>query len=216
MAQPIIAPSLPNQSKNPRQIFVAYSYRLYPKADYRRVFSELGKAFNVEFIFADEKITNLHILEKIATHIRTTRFGIYDISGWNANVTLELGLALGLNEKTFIILDPTKTEAKEVPSDLRGIDRIQYGSYTELQEGLSKLLAQEFPIQPKHDVENQLSQLRAKIVEVLQDSEGLRIVDIAELLGISIDMAKLVVHPLVGVSLEMQGNTRGARYRTMA
>jgi hypothetical protein len=70
----ILAPGLPNPSRNPRQIFVAYSYKLYPKADYRKVYQELSKAFQVEFVFADEKITNLHILQKIANYIRFFAF----------------------------------------------------------------------------------------------------------------------------------------------
>src|SRR6266849_2158988 len=202
----ILAPGLPNPARKPRQIFVAYSYKLYPKADYRKVYQELQKAFQVEFVFADEKITNLHILQKIANYIRSSRFGIYDISGWNPNVSLELGLAFGLNEKAYIAIDPSKTPIDEVPSDLRGIDRIQYGSYTELQGGLERLLAQEFPIQPKHDMENQLSQLRGQAVKVVSDApEGLKMTDIARLLGVSVDMAKVIVYPLVGKELRTEG-----------
>jgi len=208
----ILAPGLPNPARKPRQIFVAYSYRLYPKADYRRVFQDLAKAFKVDFVFADEKITNLHILQKIANYIRESRFGIYDISGWNPNVTLELGLAFGLNEKSFIAIDPSKTDINEVPSDLRGMDRIQYGSYTELQAGIERLVAQEFPVQPTHDVENQLSQMRQQTVKMITDSEGLKIPDIAKLLGVSVDMAKVVVRPLVGDKLRIEGATRGAKY----
>ena len=208
----ILAPGLPNPTKNPRQIFVAYSYRLYPKADYRKIFNELKKAFNVEFVFADEKITNLHILQKIANYIRSSRFGIYDISGWNANVTLELGLAFGLTEKAYIAIDPSKTDIDEVPADLRGIDRIQYSSYSELQSGVETLLAQELPVQPAHDVENQLQQLRTQTIGLVAESDGLRIPDIAELLGVSVDMAKLVVKPLVGEQFEIKGVKRGARY----
>lgn len=208
----ILAPTLPNPTRQPRQVFVAYSYRLYPKADYRKVYKELAQAFNVQFVFADEKITSLHILQKIANYIRTSRFGIYDISGWNANVTLELGLAFGMNERAYIALDPSKTQVEEVPSDLRGIDRIQYGSYTELQEGLAKLLAQELPVQPNHDVENQLVQLRQQTLNLLERSEGLKVSDIATLLGVSIDMAKLVVRPLVGDHLDVHGIKRGAKY----
>ena len=208
----ILAPGLPNPSRIPRQIFVAYSYKLYPKADYRRVFQELGKAFQVDFVFADEKITNLHILQKIANYIRSSRFGVYDISGWNPNVTLELGLAFGLNEKSYIAIDPSKTPVDEVPADLRGIDRIQYGSYTELQAGVERLLAQEVPVRPTHDVENQLVQLRDQAVRLIGDSEGLRIPDIAKLLGVSIDMAKVVVKPLVDHQLRIEGIKRGARY----
>lgn len=208
----ILAPTLPNPAKNPRQIFVAYSYRLYPKADYRKVYKELADAFHVEFIFADEKITSLHILQKIATYIRSTRFGIYDISGWNANVTLELGLAFGLNERAFIAIDPAKTEIDEVPSDLRGIDRIQYSSYASLQEGIAKLLAQELPVEPAHDVENQLTQLRRQTLDLIAGGDGLKVTDIATLLGVSVDMAKLIVRPLVGDYVEMRGVKRGAKY----
>jgi predicted nucleotide-binding protein len=209
----ILAPTLPNPTKNARQVFVAYSYRLYPKADYRKVFKELSQAFHVDFIFADEKITSLHILQKIANYIRSSRFGIYDISGWNANVTLELGLAFGMNERAFIAIDPSKTDINEVPSDLRGIDRIQYSSYSELQEGLAKLLAQEIPLEPTHDVENQLVQLRQQAIELIAGADGgLRVPDIAELLGVSIEMAKLIVRPLVGPQLEVRGIKRGAKY----
>jgi hypothetical protein len=176
------------------------------------VYKELAEAFHVEFVFADEKITSLHILQKIANYIRSSRFGIYDISGWNANVTLELGLAFGLNERAFIAIDPAKTHIDEVPSDLRGIDRIQYSSYSELQEGLAKLLAQEIPVQPAHDVENQLTQLREQAIRVIGEGDGLKVTDIAELLGVSVDMAKLVVRPLVGGHLELKGIKRGARY----
>jgi len=208
----ILAPGLPNPARKPRQIFVAYSYRLYPKDDYRRVYNELKKAFQVDFVFADEKITSLHILQKIANYIRESRFGIYDISGWNPNVTLELGLAFGLTEKTFIAIDPAKTDINEVPSDLRGMDRIQYGSYTELQTGLERLLIQEFPVQPTHDVESQLTQLREQTVKIISDSEGLKMTDIAKLLGVSVDMAKVVVRPLVGDKLRIEGVKRGAKY----
>ena len=208
----ILAPGLPNPTRKPRQIFVAYSYKLYPQADYRRVFQDLKKAFQVEFVFADEKITSLHILQKIANYIRESRFGIYDISGWNPNVTLELGLAFGLNEKPFIAIDPSKTDINEVPADLRGIDRIQYGSYAELQTGIEKLLIQEFPPQPTHDVENQLTQLRTHAVKAISESEGLKINDIAKLLGVSIEMAKVIVKPLVGEQLRIEGVKRGAKY----
>ena len=81
-----------------------------------------------------------------------------------------------------------------------------------MQEGLAKLLAQELPVQPTHDVENQLAQLREQAIKVIGEGEGLRVTDIAELLGVSVDMAKLVVRPLVGAQVEMKGIRRGAKY----
>ena len=192
-------------------MFVAYPYKI-PKSDYRKVFTTLGKAFQVEFVFADEKITNLHILQKISGYIRESRFGIYDISYWNPNVALELGLAFGLNEKAFIVYDPTKIEKDEVPSDLRGLDRIQYQSFTELEAGIAKLLGQELPVQPTHNVQNQVLELRAQALKLVQEADGLKIGDIARLLGVSVDLAKLVVRPMVGLQLEQRGVKRGARY----
>jgi hypothetical protein len=211
----ILSPSLPNPTRDPRQIFVAYSYNLYPKDDYRKPYTEIGKAFNVKFVFADEKITTLHILQKIVNYVRSSRFGIYDISGWNPNVTLELGLAFGLGEKAYIAIDPSKTKVDEVPADLRGIDRIQYGSLAELQAGLERVLAQELPLRIAHDVEDQLSALRRRAVEVVGQSHGLKVGDIARLLGVSVDVGKLLVGPLVGTEFEVKGNRRGARYHAL-
>lgn len=212
VAQSIVATGLPNPARNARQVFVAYPYTLYATADYRRPFKELAKAFDVTFVFADEKITTLHILQKIADYIRSSRCGIYDISGWNANVTLELGLAYGLNEKAYIIANPTQHSVGEVPADLRGLDRLQYTSFTELQTSVEKILSQEFPIQPTHNVEGQLTNLRDQAIRVVRESEGLKINDIASLLGVSIDVAKVIVHPLVGTTLRTEGVRRGTRY----
>lgn len=214
LAHSIVATSLPKTNRNPRQVFVAYPYTLFDKTDYRRPFNELSKAFGVNFVFADEKITTLHILQKIADHIRSSRFGVYDISGWNANVTLELGLAYGLNEKAYIISDPTKHAHDEVPADLRGLDRLHHRSFAELQAAMEKILLQEFPIQTTHDVENQLTVLRGQAVHLLADAEqGLKIADIAQLLGVTVDVAKIVVHPLVAsAQLGTKGVKKGTRY----
>jgi len=215
--QSVIATGLPNPARNSRQIFVAYPYTLYDTNDYRKPYKELAKAFNVQFVFADEKITTLHILQKIADYIRSSRCGIYDISGWNANVTLELGLAYGMNEKAYVISNPKQHPAGEVPSDLRGLDRMQYTSFSELQAALEKILTQEFPIQPTHDVENQLETLRKQAMSVINDApDGLKINDIASLLGVSGEVAKVVVHPLVGASLRTEGVRKGTRYFSSA
>lgn len=213
--QSVVATGLPNPSRNSRQVFVAYPYTLFDQTDYRRPFKELAKAFNVQFVFADEKITTLHILQKIADHIRSSRFGIYDISGWNANVTLELGLAYGMNEKAYIISNLTKHSVNDVPADLRGLDRLQYQSFAELQQSIEKILSQEFPIQLAHDVEEQLTTLRERVVQLVRETDqGLKISDIAKLLGVSVDVAKVVVHPLVGAAKPLQstGVRKGTRY----
>lgn len=211
-AASVLTSSLPNPARNARQVFVAYPYGIYDKTDYRRPFKELAKAFNVDFVFADQKITTLHILQKIADYIRSSRCGIYDVSAWNPNVALELGLAYGLSEKAYVIANPSKHSAGEVPSDLRGIDRVQYNSFNELEHAVETILAAEFPIQPTHGVEDQLAKLRTQALQVIGQSAGLKITDIASLLGISIEIAQVLVRPLVGTELRTEGQRKGTKY----
>jgi hypothetical protein len=209
--------ALPDREKRPRHIFVAYPYSLYPEADYRKVFKNVAEAFRVTFLFADEKITDLHILKKIENYIRESEFGIYDISGWNANVTLELGLAFGLGERAFIAFDPKKTPIAEVPADLRGIDRIEYSSYSELEEKVGELIGQELPLPLEHGTESvsPLGALRRLAVETLNRNPGLKMGDIATELGINVDLAQVVIRPLVGSLVRTEGQKRGTKYFLM-
>lgn len=131
---------------NERRVFVAYPYGLHPRDEYRALFKSLERLFDVDFSFADERITSLHILRKIEDSIRSSTFGIYDITGWNANVTLELGLALGLTQKVYIAINPGTGSRGEAPSDLRGIDRIQFSCLGELRRNLHALLQEHFGI----------------------------------------------------------------------
>ena len=132
--------------RKPRQVFIAYPYEFDRTENYRSVFKALAEECKIEFAFADEQITSVHILEKIRSMIESSQFGIYDISGWNSNVTLELGLALGLGEKAYIAINPTyKPDVLDTPADLRGIDRIEYVSMEQLKSNLSDLLKRQLP-----------------------------------------------------------------------
>ena len=204
--------SLASLVKKPRQVFVAYSYRHYDKRDYRRAFEVVGKAFDVEFIFADEKITSLHILQKIANYIRESQFGIYDITAWNPNVTLELGLALGMGERVFISLNPDETEMTDVPSDLKGVDRLQYKSFSSLGDEIERLISQILPPPKNEEAETFLTRLQDKIVSLVQTSPNLGVGTIARAVGVNIDLAKLAIKNELGFRLSASGNTKGTKY----
>lgn len=196
-----------------QQVFVAYSYRLYPKADYRNIYKEIEKAYDVTFIFADEKITNMHIMKKIESFIRGSDFSIFDISGWNPNVTLELGFAMALGDQWYIALDPSKTEVKEVPSDLRGLDRIEYGSYAELGEKIQTVMAQRYPRRPAGTIDTYLAEQRKQVVGLLRSDPGITVTAIAEVLGVEVQVAQLIVRPLIeeGV-LRTEGRRKATKY----
>jgi hypothetical protein len=131
----------------PARIFVAYPYAL-PSDDYRGAFEEVAQTLDVAFDFADELLTNQHVLDKIIDLIEQATFSLFDVTLWNPNVTLELGVAIGRRRPYFLLLDPTKRRTG-VPSDLAGLDRIEYRSYTQLRDGLGKLLRQrKIPLRP--------------------------------------------------------------------
>ena len=196
-----------------KQVFVAYSYKLYPKDDYRKPFKELERDYDVTFIFADEKITNMHIMKKIETFIRGSDFSIFDISGWNPNVTLELGFAMAVSDQWYIAIDPAKTETKEVPSDLRGLDRIEYGSYSELRQKLTILMEQRYPRRKRGTIDEYLEERRGEIRNLLQTHPGQTVMTLAQLLDIEVPVAHLAIKPMLeSGELETHGAKRGMKY----
>lgn len=201
--------TLPAQRK---QVFVAYSYKLYPKEDYRKLYKELENQYEVTFIFADEKITNMHIMKKIETFIRGSDFSIFDISGWNPNVTIELGFAMAVGDQWYIAIDHSKTEIKEVPSDLRGLDRIEYASYSELQTKLKILIEQRYPRRQPSGIDEFLTVRKTQVLDLLQRSAGLTATSMSQVLSLDLPIVQLIVQPLVGNELETRGRTRGMKY----
>jgi hypothetical protein len=199
-----------------KQIFVAYAYNLYNQRDYRKVFSSLGKAFGVNFIFADEKITNMHILQKIISYIRGSDFSLFDISAWNPNVTLELGIALASSDDWYICFNPEKTNIMEVPSDIRGLDRVQYESFSELEDKLTILLDQWYPRDTRTSVDDYFAKARNDVLSFINKSPGQNVNEIADLLGMNLAMAKVVVAQLVeDEEIRREGKTRAAKYYSL-
>lgn len=100
------------------------------------------------FIYADTTLETKQLLELLRRNITTADFCIFDVSTWNANVSLELGLADGVGAEYYILVN--KTLSKGVPADIQGIQRIEYETYDDFdnQKGLlpklTKYLVQDF------------------------------------------------------------------------
>jgi hypothetical protein len=100
----------------------------------------------------------------------------------------------------------------EVPADLGGLDRIQCRSYVELEEGLTKLLAQEFGVR-RDEPADPVSDFRGMVPGLVRTKPGLKIGEIATELRIPVEVAQVVVYPLVtSGELETTGVKRGTRY----
>jgi hypothetical protein len=202
------------------QVFVAYPYS-FSKADYRRVYKDVGKAYGVKFVYADEQITNLHILRKIEGMMKAAEFGIFDITTWNPNVALELGIAVGADLDYYIAFNPS-VEETEPPADLGGIDRLQYVDYSELGDALGRLMTQQYgpPLAERDaDAKNradefnaQVADLQEQIPAIVRANPGLAIGGIASQTGVAIEFAQTLVRPLVGSELRTEGAKRGTKY----
>ena len=195
-----------------RQVFVAYAYGVYDRRDYRKPFTEVESEYDVKFIFADEKITNMHIMQKIISYIKASDFSLFDISGWNPNVTLELGFAMATADNWYILFNPDKTPQNEVPSDIKGIDRVQYRSFSEFKEKLIGIVEQRYPKKDRQPLNTYIKTLQDEVITLLKSSPNLTMEQIASTLQISIPVAQLAVNPLVGKSVSTKGKTRGVRY----
>lgn len=209
------------ERKSPKTVFVAYPYS-FSKNDYRDSFSAVGEEFGISFLYADEQITNKQILDKIRGMIEQSVFSIFDVTTWNPNVALELGIAVGLDEDYYILFDPTRDQT-EVPSDLGGIDRLQYEDFSSLKDELRRLMEQQFG-SPGEDATGDSSgesfndvieALRDQVPRIVEDNPGIQMGGIATQIGVPIEFAQNITRPLLDSGqLETRGQRRGTRYYT--
>lgn len=121
-------------------VFVGHPFAgRFAVSKFRAVFKELP--FSV--IYGNTDLQTKHLLSIMKGNIAKSDFSIFDLSDWNPNVALELGLAEGLKrtpQKNYYIVLNTK-RSSEVPSDIRGLQRLEYTSYDFKPEvGLGDLL----------------------------------------------------------------------------
>lgn len=108
--------------KLPR-VFVAcpYDERRFRFSQFKR---ELG-LLPWTCIYANTTLHTRHLLARIKDLINEADFSLFDLSTWNPNVSLELGLADGLDRKPYYILTNSNL-SRDVPSDIKGLQRIEY------------------------------------------------------------------------------------------
>jgi hypothetical protein len=130
-------------------------------------------------------------------------------------VTLELGFAMAETQEWYIAINPQKTKIKEVPSDLRGLDRLEYLSLEELKQKIAVILDQRYKKQRRDSIERYLGQKRTELRKAVKTIDGVTIGALAELMGVEVGVARLVIKPLLGKSLRQAGTKKGTRYYRM-
>jgi len=115
-----------------QQVFVGHEFTEDAMDNLRQAVDSALKDSGLVTYYADkELVPNAQIfLDKILPVIHHSAFGIYDISNpEKPNVFLELGAGLA-RRKTCIIICKLGTN---IPSNLQGLDRIEYQSFDDLK-----------------------------------------------------------------------------------
>jgi len=94
------------------------------------------ESFNLKCWRADEDLQTGDISCKICGTLQSCRFAIMDISGLNPNVCIELGLAYGYGKSVILI----KHRDTQIPSNLAGLEFIEYTDINSLKEKLSSYI----------------------------------------------------------------------------
>jgi hypothetical protein len=136
-------------------------------------------------------------------------------------VALELGIAVGLDEDYYILFDPSHDQT-DVPSDLGGIDRLQYEDFSSLKDQLRRLIEQQFGSPDEETAsgsasgdsfKDALETLRSQVPGIVEANAGIQMGGIASQLGIPIEYAQNITRPLLDSGgLETRGQRRGTRY----
>jgi hypothetical protein len=110
-------------------VFVGCPYT--PKKGFEKLRRALER-LPIEFVYADSSIRSQQVMERVRRGITRTDYSLFDITGWNANVTLEVGMAEGLNKDYYILFRPGQGSKREPPADLKGVQRFQYKKLDDL------------------------------------------------------------------------------------
>lgn len=156
----------------PARVFVVMPFRQAHSAHMRNVIQSVCKATELDTRIADEPIDPTASLRlDIMEHLHQAEIVIVDLSGLNANVAYELGVARVLG-KQLLLLHPA---SQSLPRMLRGMVAIPYGDLDDpqarrtltdkLQQHLKKVQARLFP--------EMFQTVRDRTTRIIQDLEAL-------------------------------------------
>lgn len=122
------------------EIFTGFQFssEYYNTMSLKKGITESLKSLGIKPFFADEHAKSEHITCKLCEKMQRVNFCIFDLSDLNPNVILELGIAYGFGKRVVIIKN--KKSLKKIPSDLQGIERIEYEDPLDLREKISNLI----------------------------------------------------------------------------
>jgi nucleoside 2-deoxyribosyltransferase len=187
-------------------VFVGCNYENLPFVGYRDAFREVEQENQrILFKFADVRITNKVIMEKVREEILNCDVGLYDVTFRNPNVMMELGVAVGAAKDWNILYNPHKDQSAlkrhwfdrtniQLPANLRGFEYLEYVDKSQLKKVLANWASQalERYTQRNQGWANTVEGLTA----LLAREPGLSINEIASRTGQHVALSRLTISVL--------------------
>jgi len=109
------------------KIFVAYPYKI---EGYREALASTLTSDDVELVYADEHLADKHVLHKIEDMLGECDLALFDVTGGNPNVTLELGIAIAASHPYVVAVN--NDALGSLGADIHGWDQLRYRTVEEL------------------------------------------------------------------------------------
>ena len=109
------------------KIFVAYPYSL---AGYKEALASSLPPPQYELEYADEHLASDHVLRKIERMLAECDLALFDVTGANPNVTLELGIAIATLHPYVVVIQ--RESVGTLNADIHGWDQLRYDTVEEL------------------------------------------------------------------------------------
>lgn len=143
------------------QVFVGCPFARAIRANYDRLKRDLEAETPLHVVLADTAAISStdYLLENITSLIRESAGCIFDVTGGNPNVSLEVGIAHAVPAE-FILALSTRRSRRRVPaqsgqipnpdvrpiiSDLQGRNRIEYKTYKALKDQIMRRFSPKIP-----------------------------------------------------------------------
>jgi hypothetical protein len=157
------------------RVFLAYPFRYQEiEATVKAAVSEFA-----EVVVAKDEVHGSHILEKILRQMNESDVCLFDLTGSNVNVVLELGIAIGRASAYCVLrsVSPSRETADaEFFSDLKGWDHIKYSNMEDLAAKLRhyvpKQIERAASMSPPAQMTVPVSTYEGEIRETLAEAHG--------------------------------------------
>jgi hypothetical protein len=164
-------------------IFFAFPYSF--DDEYRRILIAACHDLHIGHVFGDGSLSSDALLDKMSSAIEACDHAFFDITGFNPNVMMELGIAYQHKRRLYFMFNekahknsPARKALKErIPVNIRGQDHFSYETLAEFDFGIRNGLRDALGIG-----KNSLNDIKLKIDRVLAHGPK-RLGEIAKSIG---------------------------------